>query len=64
MIPFPSARIFFISDSSSLNSSNSNNLNPTANWNDSLSEPTTTTTTINDYSFQSSGTQGSSHGIF
>ena len=61
-IPFPSASIFWISDSSSLSSSNSSHFNPTANWNDSLSEPTTTT--INDYSFQSSGTQGSSHGIF
>ncbi|KAL7174756.1 hypothetical protein ACSBR1_043934 (mitochondrion) [Camellia fascicularis] len=49
-------------DSSSLSSSNSSHFNPTANWNDSLSEPTTTT--INDYSFQSSGTQGSSHGLF
>lgn len=45
-----------------MSSSNSSHFNPTANWNDSLSEPTTTT--INDYSFQSSGTQGSSHGIF
>lgn len=51
-------------ESSFFSSSNSENLNPTANLNlnDSLTEPTTTT--FNDYSFPSSGTQGSSDGIF
>nr|YP_010249816.1 ATP synthase subunit 6 [Osmanthus fragrans]QTT60947.1 ATP synthase subunit 6 [Osmanthus fragrans] len=51
-------------ESSFLSSSNSGNLNPTANWNlnDSHTEPTTTTSI--DLSFPSSDTQGSYAGIF